>query len=196
MAGKVNPVSSGAHQIALNIASVAFMLPLGLASAGAVRVGHAYGAGEIRRAVATGWTAIGTAALIMFALGVVMFLWPAPLIGAFTSDARVIEIGVGLLAIAAAFQIFDGTQAVATGVLRGVGETRAPMLVNVIGHWAIGLPIGYVLCFRQGWSVAGLWVGLSAGLVLVSLVLVVEWWRRSRILLRTHGERRPLPFFL
>ena len=77
----------------------------------------------------------------------------------FTSDKRVIDIGTRLLAIAAAFQLFDGTQAVATGVLRGLGETRMPMIVNVIGHWVFGLPVGYALCFVFGWGVTGLWMG-------------------------------------
>jgi MATE family multidrug resistance protein len=101
------------------------------------------------------------------------------LLRVFTTDARIIEIGVGLLAIAAAFQLFDGTQAVATGALRGISETRTPMIVNVIGHWLFGLPVGYALCFLLGWGVAGLWIGLSIGLVLAALVLTGVWWRRT-----------------
>ena len=115
----------------------------------------------------------------MTIIGVVLFVWPAALIAAFTTDRRIVEIGVGLLAIAAAFQLFDGTQAVATGVLRGIGETRMPMIVNVIGHWVLGLPVGYALCFRFGWGVLGLWVGLSIGLVVTAVVLVAVWWKRA-----------------
>jgi MATE family multidrug resistance protein len=100
----------------------------------------------------------------------------------FSRDPRIIEIGVGLLAIAAAFQLFDGTQAVVTGALRGISETRMPMIVNVIGHWFLGLPVGYVLCFRFGWGVAGLWIGLSIGLVVAALVLTVVWWKRTLLL--------------
>jgi MATE family multidrug resistance protein len=77
--------------------------------------------------------------------------------------------------IAAAFQLFDGTQAIATGVLRGIGDTRTPMLTNIIGHWFLGLPIGYALCFRFGWGVTGLWIGLSVGLIFCSLVLLAVW---------------------
>jgi len=94
----------------------------------------------------------------------------------------VIDIGIGLLGIAAAFQLFDGTQAVATGVLRGLGETRMPMIVNVIGHWVFGLPVGYALCFVFGWGVTGLWIGLSVGLVIAGMTLTVEWARRTRML--------------
>ncbi len=156
LAGKLDPVSSGSHQIALNIAALAFMVPLGLSSAGAVRVGHAIGARDEPRAVLAGWTALATG-------GVIMALDRARacscgrslLISAFTTDQRVIDIGVRLLAIAAAFQLFDGTQAVVTGVLRGIGETRSPMIINVIGHWVFGLPVGYALCFWYAWGVLG-----------------------------------------
>ena len=188
LAGKLEPVSSGSHQIALNIASLAFMVPLGLASSGAVRVGHAIGAGDPQRAIRAGWTALAAGGVVMTVIGLVLFAWPTTLIGAFTSDARIIEIGAGLLAIAAAFQLFDGTQAVATGVLRGIGETRMPMIVNVIGHWVLGLPIGYALCFSFGWGVPGLWIGLSIGLVVTAVVLVGVWWKRTHSM--QNAERR------
>jgi MATE family multidrug resistance protein len=180
LAGKLDPVSSGSHQIALNIAALAFMVPLGLSSAGAVRVGHAIGARDESRAVLAGWTALATGAVIMAIIGLVLFLWPAVLISAFTTDPRVIDIGVRLLAIAAAFQLFDGTQAVVTGVLRGIGETRMPMVINVIGHWLFGLPVGYALCFWYAWGVLGLWVGLSIGLIFTALVLTAVWWNRTQ----------------
>jgi multidrug resistance protein, MATE family len=182
LAGRLDPVSSGAHQIALNIASLAFMVPLGLASSAAVRVGYAFGAGDRRRAARAGWTALATSCVIMTALGLVFILWPVALLRVFSPDPRIIEIGVGLLAIAAAFQLFDGTQAVVTGALRGISETRMPMIVNVIGHWFLGLPVGYALCFRFGWGVTGLWIGLSIGLVVAALVLTVVWWKRSMLL--------------
>ena len=180
LAGKLDPVSSGSHQIALNIAALAFMVPLGLSSASAVRVGHAVGARDLPRAVLAGWTALATGGAIMATIGLVLFLWPSPLIEAFSSDQRVVAIAVRLLAIAAAFQLFDGTQAVVTGVLRGIGETRAPMIFNVIGHWLFGLPIGYALCFWYGWGVLGLWIGLSVGLIFTAVVLTGVWWNRTR----------------
>jgi multidrug resistance protein, MATE family len=188
LAGRLDPISSGAHQIALNIASLAFMLPLGLASAAAVRVGFAYGAGDRRRAAQAGWTALATGCVMMTALGLAFFLWPVALLRMFTTDGRIIEIGVGLLAIAAAFQLFDGTQAVVTGALRGISETRMPMLVNVIGHWFLGLPVGYLLCFHLGWGVSGLWIGLSIGLIVAALVLTVVWWKRTRTLVMQEAQ--------
>lgn len=180
LAGRLNPISSASHQIALNVASLAFMVPLGLSSAGAVRVGHAVGARDAPRAVRAGWTALGAGCLVMMVMGLAMLLWGEAMIRAFTTDLRVIDIGTGLLAIAAAFQLFDGTQAVATGVLRGLGETRMPMIMNVVGHWMFGLPAGYALCFTFGWGVAGLWIGLSIGLVFVAITLTAVWARRTR----------------
>jgi multidrug resistance protein, MATE family len=188
LAGRLDPVSSGAHQIALNLASLAFMVPLGLASSAAVRVGYAYGAGDRPRAARAGWTALALGCVIMTALGLVFFLWPAPLVTIFSRDPRIIQIGVSLLAIAAAFQLFDGTQAVVTGALRGISETRMPMIANFIGHWFLGLPVGYVLCFRLGWGVRGLWIGLSIGLVVAALVLTVVWWKRAVTLVMQNAE--------
>lgn len=180
LAGKVDPVSLGSHQIALNLAALAFMVPLGLASAAAVRVGHAVGARDAGRARHAGWTALGLGASIMACFGLAFLVAPFPMLRVFTTDTRVLEIGARLLAIAALFQLFDGTQAVATGVLRGIGDTRTPMIMNVLGHWVLGLPVGYALCFRAGWGVAGLWVGLCIGLIFCAVVLTGVWHLRSR----------------
>jgi len=182
LAGTLDPVSLGAHQIALNIAALSFMVPLGLSSAAAVRVGHAVGAGDRRRAALAGWTALAVGVIITAFVGVSFLVTPLPMLRAFTRDPQLLSIGVRLLSIAAAFQMFDGTQAVATGVLRGIGDTRTPMVVNVIGHWLFGLPVGWALCFRYGWGVAGLWIGLSIGLIFVAAVLTMAWQRESRTL--------------
>src|SRR3954468_854840 len=138
LAGRLDPVSSGAHQIAMNVAGLAFMVPLGLASASAVRVGHAVGAGDLRRAVRAGWLSLAVGAVLMLSIGAVLFTIPGFLLRVFTSDERLIMIGTQLLAVAAAFQLFDGTQAVATGVLRGIGDTRTAMFINVIGVLGVG----------------------------------------------------------
>lgn len=179
LAGRLDPVSSGSHQIALNVASLAFMVPLGIASAGAVRVGHAMGAGDTRRAAHAGWAALTVGSIIMGVIGALFVLAPRMILGGFSDDPRVLNLGTTLLAIAAAFQLFDGAQAITTGILRGAGDTRTPMVANVVGHWAIGLPVGYVLCFGRGWGVSGLWIGLSVGLVFVAIVLTAVWTRLS-----------------
>jgi MATE family multidrug resistance protein len=110
----------------------------------------------------------------------VFFLAARPLIGAFSQDATVLALGPSLLAIAGICLVFDGTQGVATGILRGLGETRIPMFANFAGHWLVGLPLGYAACFWWGWGVQGLWLGLAAGLIGVGTALLVTWNRRAR----------------
>jgi len=180
LAGRLAPVSAASHQIALNIAAVSFMVPLGLASAGAVRVGHAVGAGDPARAAAAGWTAI-LLGVVFTVLAALTFLFtPRTLIGLFTRDESVLALGSTLLFVAAIFQLFDGLQGVATGTLRGLGDTKTPMITNLAAHWLFGLPVGYTLCFSLGVGVVGLWVGLSTGLVIAGIVLVWFWHRRVR----------------
>ncbi len=189
LAGRLSPVSAASHQIALNIAALAFMVPLGLASAGAVRVGHAVGAREPARAAAAGWTAILLGVVFMTMAATAFLAVPRVLIGLFSRDEAVLALGSSLLLVAAVFQLFDGLQGVATGVLRGLGDTRTPMATNLAAHWLVGLPVGYSLCFVFGFGVIGLWIGLSTGLILAGAVLLVAWHREVRALrLRTQPE--------
>jgi MATE family multidrug resistance protein len=178
LAGRLPPAALAAHQIALNIAGFTFMVPLGVASAGAVRVGHAVGRRDAAGAARSGWTALLFGTLFMACAAAVFLLIPRALIGAFTSDASVLRIGTSLLFVAAVFQLFDGLQGVATGVLRGLGDTRTPMLWNLAAHWFIGLPLGYGLCFVAGLGVIGLWWGLSSGLIICGVALLIVWSRR------------------
>ena len=187
LAARLEPISLAAHQIALNIASFTFMVPLGVASAGAVRVGHAIGRRDPEGAARSGWTALMVAALFMSSAALMFLLVPRLLLGVFSTDRRILAIGVTLLSVAAIFQLFDGLQVVATGVLRGLGDTKTPMFWNLAGHWAFGLPLGYTLCFHFGWGVTGLWVGLSAGLTAVGIVLVTVWGRKVHRLMITKG---------
>jgi MATE family multidrug resistance protein len=112
---------------------------------------------------------------------------PELLVGLFTADPVVIRIGAGLFVVAAVFQLFDGIQAVTTGALRGLGNTRTPMLVNLVGHWLIGLPLAYVMCFHYGWEAQGLWIGLATGLILIGATLLAVWHRESRSLTAPAG---------
>jgi MATE family multidrug resistance protein len=185
LAGMLDPVSSASHQIALNIAALSFMVPLGVSSAGAVRVGHAVGARDPERAAGAGWTAILLGLAFMSAAAVSFVISPQTLVQIFTEQEAVVRLGSSLLLIAAVFQLFDGLQIVATGVLRGLGDTRTPMITNLASHWAFGLPVGYLLCFVFGFGVFGLWIGLSTGLILAGVVLVVMWNRRIHTLQRT-----------
>jgi multidrug resistance protein, MATE family len=182
LAARISPVALAANQIVLNIAGFFFMVPYGLSSAAAVRVGHAIGRGDPLGARRAGWSALALA--FMAAVGIAMLFLSAPvsLLRLFTRDPSVLTVGTTLLMICAVFQPFDGFQAVATGALRGVGDTRTPMLCNLAGHWAFGLPIAYGLCFMRGWGVIGLWTGLSAGLVVIGAVLLAAWHRRGAVM--------------
>lgn len=180
LAGRLAPAALAAHHIAMNLWAFVFMVPLGLNAAGAVRVGQAVGRRDrdgVRRA---GWTALVLAALFTASAAVVFLVAARPLIGAFSRDATVLAIGPSLLAIAGVCLVFDGTQGVATGILRGLGETRVPMVANFAGHWLVGLPLGYTACFVWEWGVLGLWLGLAAGLTAVGAALLLTWRRRAQ----------------
>jgi multidrug resistance protein, MATE family len=187
LAGRLAPVALASHQIALNIAACSFMVPLGLSSAGAVRVGHAVGRQDPEGAARAGWTVLLFGAGFMLCMAAVFVLAPRPLIGAFTADPGVLALGSALLFVAAVFQLFDGIQGVATGILRGVGDTRTPMFWNLVGHWFVGLPLGYWLCFTLGRGVLGLWWGLSAGLIICGVVLSLVWMKRIHELKSLRG---------
>lgn len=185
LAGRLTPVALGSHQITVSIVSAAFMVPLGLSSAAAVRVGHAMGARDYARAGSAGWAAFTTVSVVMLGVALLFVTAAEPMLRAFTRDAAVVALGVRLLWLVAPFQWFDGAQTVVTGVLRGLGDTRTPVLANVLAHWVIGLPLGYALCFWWGWGVAGLWLGLYVGLALVGVALTLVWLARARALART-----------
>jgi MATE family multidrug resistance protein len=186
LAGRVSADALAAHQIALNMAAFTFMVPFGIASAAAVRVGQAVGRRDPRGAMRAGWTALVIGVGFMACAAAVFLLFPVALMRAFTSDPAVVEIGVALLFVAAIFQLFDGLQGVVTGALRGASDTRTAMLWNLVGHWLVGLPLGYLLCFNRGYGVVGLWWGLSAGLVICGVALLIVWAHQSSRL-AVHG---------
>ena len=187
MAASQQPTAIAAHQIALELAGLAFMVPLGIASAAAVRVGHAVGRGDGPGSAQAGWAAIALGVAVMSTTALVFLLVPQFLIGAFTRDAGVVRTGTTLLGVAAVFAIFDGLQVVATGALRGLGDTRRPMIWNLFGHWGVGLPIGWTLTFVAGWGVLGVWIGLSTGLIVVAVALTRVWARAARERMLSHG---------
>jgi len=183
LAGRLGAVPLAAHHVVLNIASLSFMIPLGISAAAAVRVGQEIGRQDRHRAAVAGWTAILLAAVVMCGCGLVFISIPRTLVAIFSVDPAVVASGAMLLWVAAAFQLFDGVQVVATGALRGTGNTRAAMLTNLVAHWLIGLPVGVALGLWLGWGVVGLWGGLAVGLVVAAFVLLPYW--RHRV---THGS--------
>lgn len=181
--GRVGAMALAGHQIALTTVSMTFMMPLGISSAAAVRVGNALGRGDPHGAARSGWTALGLGAMVMSCAAAALLLVPQAIARAFTPETAIIGAGAALLRVAAFFQLFDGFQVVATGALRGAGDTRTPMLCHFTGYWIIGLPLGAWLCFRDAMGARGLWIGLSIGLILIGIVLVGFWRRTVRLLI-------------
>ena len=184
--GLIGEASIAAHSIALQIASLSFMVPLGLSQAATVRVGLAFGAQDADGICRAGWTALamGTAFMAMAAL--VMVTLPRTLISAFLdldvpANAPVVDLAVSFLALAALFQLADGAQAVTAGMLRGLHDTRMPMIYAALGYWGIGLVVGVVLAFVAKLNGVGIWIGLAAGLVTVAILLLTRWLRRERL---------------
>ena len=180
LAGTLDSVSLAAHAIALNAASLTYMVPLGISSAAAVMVGKAMGARDPSRARQAGWTALWLAAGFEVCSAAAFVLFPRAIARLYTHDSRVISFAVTLLAIAAVFQLFDGLQVVATGALRGLGSTRTAMIYNLIGYWVLGLPLGCWLCFVLHWGAVGLWDGLCLSLICIGMGLVREWQKSSK----------------
>src|SRR6202451_3859944 len=189
MIAKLGAVPLASHQIALNTVSLTYMVPLGLSAAAAVRVGQALGRGDPHAASRAGWTAIVLGAIFMDSCGVALLVFPRWIARMYTPDKSVIAMTVGLLAAGAAFQLFDGIQTVATGALRGLGDTRTPMLCHFTAYWVIGLPLGAWLCFRRGWGAFGLWAGLSLALILIGIVLLLVWRHRVRQLILSIAQK-------
>jgi len=182
--GRLNATALAAHQIALTTISTTFMMPLGISSAAAVRVGQAIGRGDLPGAARAGWTALGLGGMVMSGAALMLLVIPNAIARIFTPEAEIVAAAVVLMRICAFFQLFDGFQVVATGALRGTGDTRTPMLCHFTGYWLIGLPLGALLCFHFSLGAPGLWMGLSAGLILIGAVLLGFWRRTARRLSR------------
>jgi len=191
---RLGAIAQAGHQIALNTVAFTYMVPLGLSSAAAVRVGQALGRRSPVDARNAGNTAIFLGASFMSLMSVVLLLFPRYIARIYTNDATVIRAAVTLLAAGAAFQLFDGIQTVCTGALRGTGDTRTPMACHFSAYWCLGLPFGAWLCFWRGLGALGLWVGLSLSLILIGILLLIFWRRRIRRLVASgvrsrEGER-------
>lgn len=191
MAGRLRPVMLAAHQIALNCASVTYMVPLGMAGATAVSVGHAIGRRDFAAARRVGWLGIASGSFFMACAGAAMILAPKAILEFYTHNAAVDTAGVSLLMVAAFFQLFDGVQTVTTGALRGMSNTRSSMVANFFSYWTVGLPLAWYLCFRREWGAIGIWSGLSAALMMLAVVLLRVWRRQSREMVKEHAEAEP-----
>jgi multidrug resistance protein, MATE family len=176
---RLGAIAQAGHQIALNTVAFTYMVPLGISAAAAVRVGQALGRRDPVAARNAGNTAILLGASFMSCMSIVLLVFPRYIAQFYTSDEAVIRAAISLLAAGAAFQLFDGIQTVATGALRGTGDTRTPMACHFSGYWLLGLPLGAYLCFERHWGALGLWVGLSFALTIIGISLLTFWRRRS-----------------
>ena len=192
LCARLGPMALSGHEIALSCASLTFMVPLGISSAAAVRVGQELGRGDPVAARHAGWSAILLGGGFMSASALVFVCFSKMLARVFSPDPEVIQVGSTLLLVAAGFQLFDGLQIVTTGALRGTGDTRTPMLANLGAYWFIGLPLGFVLSFKLGWGALGIWLGLCVGLIIIGSGLLVVWrGRRLRALAPAGVDRFP-----
>ncbi|WP_375457548.1 MATE family efflux transporter [uncultured Enterovirga sp.] len=184
--GVIGTTELAAHTIALQIAALCFMVPLGVGQAATIRVGHALGAADPAAVGIAGWAAFGVAMGFGCLTALLLVAVPGMLVGAFLDPAAVgngpvIALAVQFLFFAAVFQLADGAQVVGAGMLRGLKDTRRPMLYAALGYWGIGTPAGLLLAFPGKLGGTGLWIGLAIGLAAVSLMLLARWWRRETL---------------
>lgn len=179
--GVLGTTEMAAHQIAINIASLTFMVPLGVGAAAAVRVGHAAGAGDAGAARESARAALVCGVGFMMCTAVVFLLVPAAIAARYTSEVPIVALAATLIPVAGVFQVFDGIQAVSAGVLRGLGDTRAPFVINLAGFWLAGFPVSVALGFHTRLGAVGLWWGFVAGLGAVAALLLL------RVRNRMHG---------
>jgi MATE family multidrug resistance protein len=184
--GIIGAASLAAYAIVIQLCSISFMVPLGVNQAATVRVGIAYGAGDPAGVSRAGWVGYGVGVGFMAMAALVMISVPHLLISMFidvdnAANAEVVAISATFLVFAALFQIVDGAQAVGAGMLRGLHDTSVPMMIAAFGYWGVGMPLGAVLAFHFGFAGVGIWIGLSAGLAVVAVLLLLRWLRRGRL---------------
>ncbi len=176
------PVPLAGHEIALNVISFTFMIPMGISAAASVRVGQAIGRRDAPAARAAGWTALALSGVVMLAAALMYLAVPHAIARIFTPDRAVIAATVPLFAVAAIFQICDGLQVTVIGALRGAGDTHSGLITHLCCYWLLGLPTGIYLGFHRHLGARGLWLGLSLALTLAGCILLLRWHRVSRAL--------------
>lgn len=184
--GLISTASIAAHAVALQLAAVTFMVPLGISQATTIRVGMAYGAKDHAWIARAGWASFVLAMCFMTVAAAVMWIFPKELIGIFIDaskpeNAHVFALAVSFLGVAAVFQLADGAQVVGAAMLRGLHDTRVPMIYAGIGYWLVGLGSGAALAFWAGWEGVGVWTGLALGLTAVAILMLWRWNRRERL---------------
>ena len=183
--GWIGAPAVAAHAVALPLAALTFMVPMGLGQAATVRVGLALGRRDEAGMARAGWTAWFLGVGFMGAMALFMWVFPRPLVTLFLEDtpqnALVIGLAVQFLLVAAAFQLVDGAQVIGAGMLRGLHDTRWPLVFALVGYWVVGLGIGVWLAFGRDWRGVGIWIGLASGLAAVAALMLARWVLRDRL---------------
>ena len=177
--GRLGEVPAAAHQIAINLSALCFMIPMGLAEATTVRVGHSLGRNDLHGVRRAAWAGYAIVLCTQLVSGIVLFSASDFLVGFYTADAAVATLAASLLLYAAAFQFPDGIQVLSAGALRGLKDTKVPMLLAALAYWGIGMPLGAGLGLGLGWGPKGMWIGLIAGLTVASVLLCSRFVRSS-----------------
>jgi MATE family multidrug resistance protein len=178
--GRLGTIPIAAHQVAINLASLTFMVPMGIAAAAAVLVGQAVGRGDMPGARRAARAALACGVAFMAITALIMLTLPAPLARLYSRETAVVTLAASLLPIAGTFQVFDGLQVVSLGILRGLADTRAPFLIALLGFWLLGFPVSLALGFQRGLGAVGLWWGLVVGLAAVAALLLARVRARLR----------------
>lgn len=186
MIGWLGSKPLAAHQIALNMASITFMIILGISAAGTIQVGNALGRKNMMEVRETAFTAILMAASIMACFGITFIMLRTTLPTLYINDPEVISIAASLLIIAALFQVSDGVQAVGLGVLRGITDVKMPMIISLVAYWIIAFPVGYCLGFILNWGVQGIWVGLLLGLTIAAIFFSLRFHLKTKKMMRVN----------
>ncbi|NMB81631.1 MAG: MATE family efflux transporter [Ignavibacteria bacterium] len=180
MVGWLGKIPLAANQIALNLASISYMIILGISFAGAVRVGEEFGAKNIQGIRRAGFSAIGLAVIIMFTSGVIFILFRSYIPFLYINEIEVVQTAAKLLVVAAMFQIFDGLQATGIGVLRGLTDVKVPLYVSFGSYWLLGIPTGYLLGIKFGFGAVGVWIGSLVGLAGLGLFLLFRFNNKTK----------------
>lgn len=184
--GLIGTAELAAHAVAIQLAALCFMVPLGLGQAATVRVGLASGRGDAAAVGRAGWAAFALTMAVMTTTAAILWAVPRPLVGLFLDlrdpgQAHVVDLAVAFLTVAAFFQLVDGAQVVGAGMLRGLHDTTVPMVFALIGYWVVGLGTALLFGFALGLGGVGVWIGLAAGLACVALLMMARWMRRARL---------------
>ena len=182
--GWISTAAVAAHAIAIQFAALTFMIPVGISQAVTVRVSRALGSGDKAGIARAGWTAWWLGIVFMAIAALFMWLYPREIVSLFLgpdASPSVGSLAVSFLAVAAAFQIVDGAQVIGAGMLRGLHDTRWPLIFSLAGYWGVGLGVGTWLAFGAKWQGVGLWVGLASGLAVVAALVIARWMLRERL---------------